>query len=307
MKYSFFPGCSLDSTACDFRLSTEAVCRRLGIELEEIPGWTCCGSSPAHASDAALGVTLAVLNLIKAEAMGGDLVTTCAACYNRLRAANDEMSHESDLRRRVDSVTDAKYRATVRVRHLLDVLVNDLGLDLIRDYVERPLAGLHVACYYGCLLTRPPKVVAFDHSEHPTALDGLIATIGAQPVEWPAKVECCGAGLALTSPDVVRQLVPKILEMAERAGAQCMAVACPLCQSNLDLRQRESLRPAGRNPSLPVFYFTQLLGLALGLEPEALGVNKLVVSPHAIITRFPPPPGEGQGEGLVRSSQEHHG
>ncbi|MBM3334005.1 heterodisulfide reductase subunit B, partial [Candidatus Sumerlaeota bacterium] len=161
MKYSFFPGCSLDSTARDFRVSTEAVCRRLGIELEEIPGWTCCGSSPAHASDAALGVTLAVVNLLKAEAMGGsDLVTTCAACYSRLRAANDEMSHEGDLRARVDRLAGAKYRATVRVRHLLDVLVNDLGLDLIRDYVERPLTGLRVGCYYGCLLTRPPKVVA---------------------------------------------------------------------------------------------------------------------------------------------------
>ncbi|MBM3335234.1 hypothetical protein FJY63_11285, partial [Candidatus Sumerlaeota bacterium] len=137
----------------------------------------------------------------------------------------------------------------------------------------------------------------FDHPERPMALDRLIATIGAEPVEWPAKVECCGAGLSLTSPDVMRHLVSGILEMAERAGAHCLAVACPLCQSNLDLRQRESLQDTGRDALLPVFYFTQLLGLALGLEPDALGVSKLVVSPRAIIAKFPPPLGEGQGEG----------
>jgi len=285
VKYAFFPGCSLDSTARDFRKSTEAVCERLGIELEEIPGWICCGSSPGHASNSTLAVALPVFNLLKAEPMGCDVVTTCAACYSRLRAANDEMSRESDLRQRVDEVMGTPYRGTVRVRHLLDVLVNDLGLELIRDYVERPLNGLKVAAYYGCLLTRPSKIVAFDDPEHPTALDRLLSAIGAKPVEWPAKVECCGAGLSLTSPDVMQRLTLGILEMAERAGAECLAVACPLCQSNLDLRQRESARAAGHDVSLPVLYFTQLLGLALGLEPERLGLNKLIVSPRRILER----------------------
>ena len=286
MKYAFYPGCSLDSTARDFRQSTEAVCERLGIELAEIPGWTCCGSSPGHASNATLAVSLPVVNLLKAEAMGCDVVTTCAACYSRLRAANEEMSHESAVRRSVDEATRAQYRGTVRVRHLLDVLVNDLGLALIGDYVERPLRGLRVACYYGCLLTRPPKVVAFDDPEHPTALDRLMTVIGARPVEWPAKVECCGAGLSLTSPDVMRRLGFGILDMAQRAGADCVAVACPLCQSNLDLRQKESARAAGSDLSLPVLYFTQLLGLAFGLKPKALGLGKLVVSPRAVLEQI---------------------
>jgi heterodisulfide reductase subunit B len=286
MKYAFYPGCSLDSTARDFRKSTEAVCERLGIELKEIPGWTCCGSSPGHASSATLAVSLPVVNLLKAEAMGCDVVTTCAACYSRLRAANAEMSHDSAVRRSVDDATRAQYRGTVRVRHLLDVFVNDLGLDLIRDYVERPLRGLRVACYYGCLLTRPPKVVAFDDPEHPTTLDRLMTAIGARPVEWPAKVECCGAGLSLTSPDVMRRLAFGILEMAQRAGADCVAVACPLCQSNLDLRQKESARAAGSDLSLPVLYFTQLLGLAFGLKPKALGLGKLVVSPRAVLEQI---------------------
>lgn len=285
MKYAFFPGCSLDSTARDFRKSTEAVCRRLGIELEEIPGWICCGSSPGHAANSTLAVTLPVINLLKAEPIGGDVVTTCASCYSRLRAANEEMSHDSELRQRVDDVIGQPYRGTVRVRHLLDVLVNDVGLDLIRDYVERPLNGLKVACYYGCLLTRPPKIVAFDDPEHPTALDRLMAAIGAEPLDWPAKVECCGAGLSLTSPDVVRRLAFGILDMAERAGADCVTVACPLCQSNLDLRQRESARAAGREMSLPVLYFTQLLGLALGLEAKELGLNKLIISPRSVLEK----------------------
>ena len=287
MKYAFFPGCSLDSTARDFRKSTEAVCGRLGIELEEIPGWTCCGSTPGHATDATLAVALPVVNLLKAEKMGRDVVTTCAACYSRLRAANDEMSHESDVRATVDEATRSQYRGTVRVRHLLDVLVNDLGLAVIRDYVERPLAGLRVACYYGCLLTRPPKVVAFDDPEHPVALDRLMATIGATPVEWPAKVECCGAGLSLTSPDVMRRLAFGILQMAERARADCIAAACPLCQSNLDLRQPESVRAAGSGLSLPVLYFTQLLGLALGLEPAELGLSHLFVSARPVLEKIP--------------------
>jgi len=285
VKYAFFPGCSLDSTARDFRKSTEAVCERLGIELEEIPGWVCCGSSPGHATNSTLAVALPTLNLLKAEPMECDVVTTCAACYSRLRAANEEMAREGDVRQRVDEVIGQPYRGTVRVRHLLDVLVNDLGLDLIRDYVERPLTGLKVAAYYGCLLTRPPKIVAFDDPEHPTALDRLIRAVGAEPVDWPAKVECCGAGLSLTSPDVMRRLAFGILEMAERAGADCVAVACPLCQSNLDLRQRESARAAGRDLTLPVFYFTQLLGLAFGLDPKALGLGKLVVSPRAVLEK----------------------
>jgi len=284
MRYAFFPGCSLESTARDFALSTYAVCERLGIELRELPGWTCCGSSPAHATDEVLAAALPVVNLAKAAAMNrGDLVTTCAACYSRLRTANAAMRTDSPLRARVDAATQTQYRGAIAVRHLLDVLVNDVGLELIRDYVVRPLRGLRVACYYGCLLTRPPEVVAFDDPEHPTALDRLVAALGARPVAWPCKTECCGAGLSITRPEVMQSLTFAILDMAEQSGAQCLAVACPLCQSNLDLRQSESARAGGRPIAMPVLYFTQLLGLALGLDPQALGLNQLVVSPKALM------------------------
>jgi heterodisulfide reductase subunit B len=282
VRYAFFPGCSLESTAKDFALSTYAVCERLGVDLHEIPKWTCCGSSPAHATDPELATALPVLNLIKAARIGGDVVAPCAACYSRLRAANLAMQDDSEARRRIDEATGVQYRGTVAVRHLLDVLVNDVGIDLIGDYVERPLNGIRVACYYGCLLTRP-KSAAFENPENPRSLDRLLAACGAKPVEWPCKTECCGAGLSLTSPEVMRQLTFEIVDMAVQSGAQCVAVACPLCQSNLDLRQGESAAAFGRSLAVPVLYFTQLLGLALGLPASALGINKLVVSPQAVL------------------------
>lgn len=273
----------MDSTARDFKMSAIAICERLGVKLEEIPGWTCCGSSPAHASDPSLAASLPVLNLLKAQSVGGDVVTACASCYSRLRAANDSMSRKGTARDKVDRMVGEEYRGETAVRHLLDVLVNDVGIDLIRDYVETTLRGLKVACYYGCLLSRPPKVVAFEDSENPTSLDRLVEALGGKPVEWPSKVECCGAGLGLTAPSVMKDLTFGVLDMAEQAGARCIVVACPLCQSNLDLRQKESCEAGGRKITMPILYFTQLLGLALGIEPKTLGLDKLITSPKEVL------------------------
>ena len=157
MKYAFFPGCSLESTAWDFDRSTRAVCRAMGIELEDIPDWVCCGSTPAHASNGPLAVALPVLNLQKAQAAGLPVMTACASCYARLRTANHKVRNEPDVRGRTQRITGRPYDGGVEVRHVVDVLVNHLGLDAIRAKVSRPLEGLRVACYYGCLLTRPPK------------------------------------------------------------------------------------------------------------------------------------------------------
>ena len=167
MKYAYFPGCSLESTAWDFDMSTRAVCRALGIELEEIPNWVCCGSTPAHSTNASLAVALPVLNLQKAQAMGRPVLTACASCYARLRTANHLVRNEPDERQRAERVTGKPYGGEVEVHHVLDVLVNHFGLEGIRQKIERPLAGLRVACYYGCLLTRPPEVVAFDNAGEP--------------------------------------------------------------------------------------------------------------------------------------------
>lgn len=283
MKYAFFPGCSLESTAWDFDRSARAVCGALDVELEDIPDWVCCGSTPAHSSNTSLATALPVVNLQKAETMDLPVMTACASCYARLRTANHKVTDDSDEQARVERITGQSYDGSVAVRHVLDVLVNDIGLEEIRNRVKRPLAGLRVACYYGCLLTRPPEAVAFDSPEHPTSMDDLLEAAGAEPVQWPYKTECCGAALSMTSSQVVGRLSHKLLSMSREAGAECVAVACPLCQVNLDLRQADAKKAHGDFPDTPALYVTQLLGLALGLEPRELGIEALTISADSLI------------------------
>jgi heterodisulfide reductase subunit B len=283
VKYAFFPGCSLESTAWDFDRSTRAVCGALGIELEEIPNWVCCGSTPAHTTNASLAVALPVLNLQKAQRMNSPVMTACASCYARLRTANYKVSNDPAERKRAERITAAPYDGGVPVHHVLDVLVNHLGLETIRAAVRNPLTPLRVACYYGCLLTRPPEVVAFDDPEHPTVMDDLVSALGAEPVDWPYKTECCGASLSMTNVKVVNRLGHRLVSMARQAGARCITVACPLCQVNLDLRQADAGAAHGELPQTPVLYITQLLGLALGLSPKELGLKALSVSAESLL------------------------
>lgn len=284
MKYAYFPGCSLESTAWDFDRSTRAVCRALGIELEEIPDWICCGSTPAHSSNATLAVALPVLNLQKARAMQRPVLTACASCYARLRTANHKVRNEPDERQRAERVTGKPYDGDVEVHHLLDVLVNHFGIEGIRQKVKRPLSGLRVACYYGCLLTRPPEIVAFDNAENPTCMDDLVAAVDAEPVAWPYKTECCGASLSITHGNVVGRLGRKLLTMAQQAGAKCIVVACPLCQLNLDLRQADASKLGAAIPETPVLYITQFLGLALGIPAKELGLDALSVKADSLFS-----------------------
>jgi heterodisulfide reductase subunit B2 len=288
MKYAFFPGCSLESTAWDFDRSTRAVCHALGIELTDIPNWVCCGSTPAHASSASLAVALPALNLQKAESLGLPVMTACASCYARLRTANHKIRNEAEQRRRTERITGKPYDGQVKVHHVLDVLVNHFGVEKVRAWVVRPLEGLRVACYYGCLLTRPPEIVAFDDPEHPTCMDDLAAVMGAEPVAWPFATECCGASLSMTRSEVVGRLGHKLLSMARRAGADCIAVACPLCQVNLDLRQADAVKSHGELPQTPVLYITQLLGLALGLSDKELGIGAQTVSASSLLAERQP-------------------
>jgi heterodisulfide reductase subunit B len=277
VRYAFFPGCSLESTGWDFDRSTRAVCRALGIALEDIPGWVCCGSTPAHASDDRLSVALPVLNLQKAQASGLPVMAACASCYARLRTANHHLCRDAGVRESTERITGAPYAGDVDVRHVLDVLVNAVGVDAVRARVRRPLRGLRVASYYGCLLTRPPEIVAFEDAEHPTGMDRLLEAAGGKPVDWPYKTECCGGSLSLTHSGIVARLGHRLLAMAREAGADCLAVACPLCQVNLDLRQADASQAHGALPPTPVLYITQLLGLAFGLPHKDLGIRALTV------------------------------
>ncbi len=283
MKYAYYPGCSLESTTWDYNASTRAVCAALDVELLDVPDWSCCGSTPAHSTNDTLALALPVLNLKKAAAVEGQVMTACAACYARLRSANHRVQHDPDERARVERVVGAPYDGSVLVHHLLDVLTNQVGIQRIRDRVVRPLVGLRVACYYGCLLSRPPRIVAFDDPENPSCMEDLVEAIGAEPVAWPYRTECCGAGLSLTHTDVVCRLSHRILSMARSAGAECVAVACPMCQTNLDLRQADAASTLGPIPPTSVPYITQLVGLAFGLAPRELGLRALSVSPIPLL------------------------
>jgi heterodisulfide reductase subunit B len=283
MTYSFFPGCSLESTAQDFQLSALAVAQALEVALEEIPDWTCCGSSPAHATDEVLATALAARNLAIAERLGHDVAVCCAACYGRLAAANLALAGDAALRERVAAAIGQEYAGQVRVRHLLQILSEDVGAAEIRERVSRPFRELRVACYYGCLLTRPRELSIAPDPEDPRLMDDLLTAVGADPVAWPYATECCGASLSITRTDTVKRLSGEILRMAKLSGAECVAVACPLCQSNLDLRQADIEAATGERIGLPVFYFTQLLGRALGLSDDSLGIGRLMTDPTAVL------------------------
>jgi len=284
VKYAYFPGCSLHSTAKEYDISARAVAGALGIELLEIPDWVCCGATPAHLTLHLLSLALPVKNLLAAKKLGNyEVATCCAACFSRLKIANKFMEDDLEHRGNVEEIVGAKYSGEVKVRHFLDILVNVFGLKNINQRVTKKLSGLKVACYYGCLLTRPPEVTQLDDLEDPHLMDDLMKIIGAEPVQWPYKTECCGASFSLTKTDIVLKLSGDILQMAQDEGAQAIVVACPLCQSNLDLRQGMINKQYKKKFNIPVFYFTQLLGLALGIEGTKLGLEKHLVNPLPLL------------------------
>lgn len=271
MSYAYYPGCSLAESAREYDLSTRAVMERLGAELKDIPDWTCCGASAAEAVDGLLGLALPARNLALAERHlpGLDILAPCSACYLNLRRAQEETHREKRVRDEVNAVLAAEglaYGGGANVRHLLDVLVGDVGEERVRAQVEREYPGLRVAPYSGCQILRPYRV--FDDPERPAALPRMLSALGVAPVDWRAANVCCGASLAATKHTVALPAIAAVLEAAAAAGADCIATVCPLCQMNLELYQGE----AGRR--LPVLYLTQLMGLAFGLPEEQLLVSR---------------------------------
>jgi heterodisulfide reductase subunit B2 len=284
MSYVFFPGCSLDGTAKDFYVSTMVVASKLGLDMPELKDWICCGSTAAHSSDPLLADALPAKNLSMAE--GKTVAVACAACYSRLKMANSHITCDAAVRAKVAEVIGNDYDGQTPVLHFLELLCRDVGRSRIAEAVRRPLSGLKVACYYGCLLSRPPEITKFDDAENPTLMDQLMETIGATPVDWPHKTECCGASYSISDTSIVLQLSNEILSMAKDAGVDCIATACPLCQLNLDMRQKDVEAEYSKSYNLPVFYFTQLLGLALGCSAGELSLRSLVVAPQPVLSRL---------------------
>ncbi len=263
MKLSYYPGCSLDGTAIEYKKSLERVATDLGIELEELPDWTCCGASSAHVTSDHLAISLAGRNLLIADKSGRDLLVPCSACFARLKAADKELKAGKST-----DTENPKYVGKFKIEHSADLIWEQIGEKGIAAKVKRPLAGLNPVCYYGCLTTRPPKITDAVDPEDPQSMDEIMRTLGADVKTWSYKTDCCGGNLMLTHPALAKKLVKKIYEKALEAGADSIVVACPMCQSNLDTRQKEILRDDGQKYDLPVYYFTELMELALG-SPDA--------------------------------------
>ena len=280
-EVAYYPGCSLHSMAIEYNMSTEAAAEVLDLGLVEPKGWTCCGSSPAHKLDHDDALRMPMENLALIERMGFDQVAVpCAACYSRFRAALHEIRADPALKEQADEAIGYEYQDTVEVTSLVEIMAERVGVEAIAAKVQKPLEGLKVACYYGCLLTRPPKIAGVPHHEYPMNMDRVVEALGAEVVDWDGKTRCCGAGLAATVPERALELCRWLIDQARAVGADCFAVACPLCHANLDGRQ---LQMPDLEEKMPVLYFTQLMCLAFGLDPKVAGLHKNLVNTYPLL------------------------
>jgi heterodisulfide reductase subunit B len=278
LRYAYYPGCSLEGTAKEYDLSVRAVCQQLGIELEEIPNWNCCGASSGHSTDYWLSLALPGRNLALAEKEGLDIAVACPACFLRLKNTRHEVKDDRELQRRLSELIGLPYAAKYEVKHLLNIITHEIEVEAIKEKVVKPLTGLKVVAYYGCYLVRPPKVTLFDDAEDPQSMDILLRALGAEVLDWSGKVDCCGGSLGLSKRDIVVQLVKEIAETARSAEAEAIVTACPLCQSNLDARQGSR--------GLPVLYFTELMGLAMGIPQAKAWLRRHLISPLKLLHSY---------------------
>ncbi|HWR81886.1 MAG TPA: CoB--CoM heterodisulfide reductase iron-sulfur subunit B family protein [Candidatus Deferrimicrobium sp.] len=285
MSYLYYPGCSLKGTGKAYEESLLAVFQALELPVQELEDWNCCGATAYMAVDELRAFALAARNLSLAEQQNKDsgtktvnLIAPCNACYLVLMKTQHYIAEYDEIRRKIDTALEAaqlRYDGRVVIRHPLDVLVNDVRLEEIATHVRSPLTGLRVACYYGCQIVRP--YAAFDDQDNPSSMDRLLRVLGAEVVNWPFKTRCCGGSLTGTIREVGLRLNQIILKEARKRGADVIATACPLCQFNLECFQTDIKKQFGEDLSLPVLYFTQLLGKAFGLSEKSLGLQRLFV------------------------------
>jgi heterodisulfide reductase subunit B2 len=262
LKVTYYPGCTLHGTAKEYGQSMETVSKALGIELQEVDDWSCCGATSAHSTNFKLSVALPARNLAVAEKIDQPVMVPCAACFNRFKTAQHYLDKDAALKAEIANIIGAPYKGTAVVTNPIEIICNDIGLEVLAGMVKKKLTGLKPAAYYGCLLLRPPDVCQFDDFENPILLDKIMTALGAEPRPWSYKTDCCGGSLTLGKTEVVVKMVDKLMTMAREAGANCLVTACPVCMANLDMRASENVR-------LPTFYFTEVVALALGLEGPA--------------------------------------
>jgi heterodisulfide reductase subunit B2 len=283
-EYIYYPGCSQEGTAHEYDVSLRAVLKTLGVTIKEPDDWSCCGSTPAHTVDHVLAAALGARNLALAEKMGNNTITTpCPSCLAVLKKAHHGMTKDASFKQAVNALLDEPYEGGMTAKSNLQTIYEDIGLEAIAGRVTHALPDLKVAPYYGCILNRPPDVMEFDDPENPIAMDRVLSAVGVEVVDFAFKVECCGAAFGVPKRDMVNRLTYKVIAMAQDAGANCIAVACPLCQQNLDLRQSQVNATMGSSFKIPILYFTQIMGLTYGYSPKELGIDKLIVSADHLI------------------------
>jgi heterodisulfide reductase subunit B len=279
VKVTYYPGCSLEGTAIDYAASIGAVAGLLGLTLEELEDWNCCGATAAHSVNHQLSLALPARNLALAESAGRDVVVPCALCFNRLKAADKALKGPEGER------LGLAYKGGLKIWDLLDYLTQEPFLGALAPKVVRPLADLKAVCYYGCLVARPPSVTDKADFENPRNMERLLEVLGAHPLDWSYKTDCCGAGLAVARPDLIDTLVERLYERALKAGAECFVVSCQMCQANLDLPQERISKKVGKDYYLPVLYFTELMGLALGHPDVKKWLAGHLVDPVPLLER----------------------
>jgi heterodisulfide reductase subunit B len=277
MNIGYYPGCALHGSSNDYEQSLRACLGALDVQLDEMKDWICCGATAAHSLNHKLSLALPARNLAVAERDGfKQLFAPCPLCSMQLLKAKKAVADER-VRKELSEIVEAEVRGEGEVLNLIQVF-EKIGVDRLKSAVKAPLKSITAACYYGCLLTRPPDVVHFDDFEQPTSMETIVAALGAKTVEWNYKTECCGAGMTMSNEDMVLELAHKILSNAAEHGANCLVVACPMCHVNLDMKQAAVERRFGKKLGMVVYYLSDLVGLALGLSAEQLGINRHFVT-----------------------------
>lgn len=285
MRIPYYPGCTLSTKAKGFDRAARESFAALGIELAELKTWNCCGATFPLSHDNLLDLAGPVRNLVSAAAESDRLAVACSTCFNVLKRSNLVMRNDADKRDKINFFIEAEYAGGVEVVHLLEILRDEVGWEKLAAAVKKPLAGLKVAPYYGCMYLRPPKEMGFDNHENPQILENYIRAMGADVADYPHRGECCGNYIATFDLNTTQEMSHLILASARRAGADLIITSCPLCQFNLDRWQKEiALRHGGFRP-IPVLYDTQLLGISLGLDASGFDLDKLYVDPRPLLTQ----------------------
>jgi len=282
MKVAYYPGCSLEGSAIDYAESIQGICHALNVDLEEVPQWTCCGATAAHSIDHRASIELAGRNLNLAARMPhSDMLVPCPMCFNRLKTASYALQGDQQSRYQI------KLPASVpKITDLANFFATAQMLDKTAKRIQKRLEGLKVVCYYGCMANRPPEITEASDFEDPQAMDRIIANLGGTAVNWPYKTDCCGATQVLSRQDIVSKLVGKLFDMARRVGAQAVVVSCQMCQANLDMFQARAGSDPGKPSALPVYYFSELIGLALDLKGVGKWLSRHITDPFPLLRQL---------------------